>query len=123
LTACYFLSPNLQILALGQMRQVHENIMTYSYTISTTDGRTDRQYGAVSNPYYHQPPTVVPQPKTYYWKMSEWSECDQLCMGNHFRSASCVQSDTDVAVSPSFCRATVQPNTEYARCNDYCTLE
>jgi hypothetical protein len=114
----------LQILALGNMREVHENIMTYSYTISQADARPERTYGAVQNHYYTPQQQQPPQPaKTYHWKMGEWSVCDQLCNGDQVRSATCVQSDTGDNVSPSLCRTTIQPNTEYGRCNDFCSLE
>lgn len=59
--------------------------------------------------------------------MSEWSKCDQLCVGKRNRSAICYELNTGQTVQPNlaskYCTRSVKPMDEYERCNEDCVLE
>lgn len=53
--------------------------------------------------------------------MSQWSECNNLCDGEQFRTAACVQIDSGHHVSPI--HNDQKPKNEYQMCNAGCVVE
>lgn len=70
----------------------------------------------------HQNPRHYAQPAQYKWQMSEWSDCNNVCDGEQFRTATCVQIETNRQVAPSNCRES-KPDDEYQACNSGCYVE
>lgn len=103
----------VEILSLQPMSRVDENIITFSYSISKNE-RT--AYPTTQSPVTRSV-SNVPQ-----WKMSEWSDCDQLCFGKKFRTAACVEIETSRKIAPSYCRTSAKPADEYEVCNTDCKL-
>lgn len=58
----------------------------------------------------------------YKWKMSNWSECNNLCDGEQYRTAVCVQIEDGRNISPNYCREN-KPDDEYQACNVGCVIE
>lgn len=58
----------------------------------------------------------------FKWEMSNWSECNNLCDGEQYRTAVCIQADDGRSVSPNYCRDT-KPDDEYQTCNVGCVVE
>lgn len=45
--------------------------------------------------------TIAKTPN-YYWSMSDWSNCDQHCMGNTYKKAMCIDQSSGLEVSSAF---------------------
>ncbi|XP_063700230.1 A disintegrin and metalloproteinase with thrombospondin motifs 15 [Culicoides brevitarsis] len=115
----------------------HPHILTYSYSISDRDfsrhrsmeqsqsqqQRNENQQN--SHPQPQQPPQQ--QIPHYTWKMSNWSQCDQLCNGRQNRTANCYDFNSAMMVpnhlAAKYCTRTAKPSTEYKYCNKDCVLE
>lgn len=54
--------------------------------------------------------------------MSVWSECNNLCDGEQYRTAACKQIDNGRTVSPNMCR-NPKPDDQYQVCNAGCVVE
>ncbi|KAJ6633267.1 A disintegrin and metalloproteinase with thrombospondin motifs 9 [Pseudolycoriella hygida] len=80
------------------------NLILYSYTQSLNEPSSH------FHPYY-------------VWKMSEWSECDQICNGKRFRTAICIQSDNEKIIPPTNCLPSKKPKIEFEHCNSHCEID
>lgn len=56
------------------------------------------------------------------WKMSEWSDCDNYCMGTMYRQAICIDRSSRMEMSSVFCDTFNRPMDEYRTCNTDCIL-
>lgn len=121
------------------------NMITYTYSISGTEHERERErenhYPYNSAQYsrslqqqqqqqqhpQQQPQHPQQQIPHYTWKMSEWSQCDQLCNGKRNRTANCYEFNSGQMVqshlAAKYCSRTVKPIDEYQVCNKDCVLE
>lgn len=97
---------------LNETRNTHVDFYPYNYNQN-------------QNPpsYQSNRPSYSTQTmQQYKWEMSQWSECNNLCDGEQFRTAACVQVDSGRHVSPSLCQD-AKPKNEYQVCNAGCVIE
>lgn len=119
------------------------NMITYSYSISSLEREREREYhhhyntgqysrNQVSQQQQHTPSQQHSQQQQqqiphYTWKMSEWSQCDQLCSGKQNRTANCVEFTSGQMVqshlAAKYCSRSVKPIDEVQVCNKECVLE
>lgn len=92
-------------MALNETHNSHVNFHPYNYNQNQNHG-IQQQYPNVQ----------------YKWEMTEWSECNNLCDGEQFRTATCTQIDNGRSASTHFCRDK-KPDDEYQICNAGCAVE
>lgn len=97
-------------MSLNETRHTHTSFYPYNHNHNQnpnqpTSRQNDRQY--------------VTQ---YKWEMSDWSECNNLCDGEQYRTAACKQIDNDRTVSPNMCQVP-KPDDQYEVCNAGCVVE
>lgn len=100
---------------LNETRNTHVDFYPYNYNQNQNQNQ---------NPSYQSNRASYPsQPiQQYKWEMSQWSECNNLCDGEQFRTAACVQIDSGRPVTPSLCQD-AKPKNEYQVCNAGCVIE
>lgn len=96
---------------LNETRNTHVDFYPYNYNQN-------------QNPTYQPTRPSYPSQsiQQYKWEMSQWSECNNLCDGEQFRTAACVQIDGGRPVSTSLCQDQ-KPKNEYQVCNAGCVVE
>ncbi|KAG4076388.1 hypothetical protein HA402_005831 [Bradysia odoriphaga] len=94
----------LEIFSRQENHYPDSNLILYSYTQSLNEPSSQ------FHPYY-------------VWKMSDWSECDQICNGKRFRSGICIQSDNEKVISPNNCLPSKKPKIEFEHCNNHCEID
>lgn len=119
------------------MKQVDENIVTYSFSISTTERsyvqvhheQLERQQ-QFERQQIQQQQAIQQQQQAlphYHWKLSDWSECDQVCSGKRRRSANCYELNSgqmvEANMAAKYCSRSAKPQDEYEQCNVECKLE
>lgn len=100
---------------LNETRNTHVDFYPYNYNQIQNQNQNP--------PYQSNRPSYSTQPvQQYKWEMSQWSECNNLCDGEQFRTAGCVEIDSGRHVSPSYCQDP-KPKNEYQVCNAGCVVE
>nr|XP_027213630.1 A disintegrin and metalloproteinase with thrombospondin motifs 9-like isoform X2 [Penaeus vannamei] len=84
----------VQILSVGNLTPPH---VKYSYTKSN----------------------LLTSPN-YYWRLGEWSNCTESCIGERQKSAYCVRADTGEATIDEMCLAHPRPATVTESCAHTC---
>lgn len=95
-------------MSLNETRHSHTSFYPYNHNQDQnqpTASQNGRHYG-----------------EQYKWVMSDWSECNNLCDGEQYRTAACKQIDNDRTVPPNMCRDP-KPDDQYQVCNAGCVVE
>lgn len=66
---------------------------------------------------------TISKQANYHWKLSDWTKCDQSCMGSSFKKAICTDQSSKLEVPSAFCDSRWKPEDEYRTCNTDCVLE
>lgn len=101
---------------LNETGNSHVQFYPYTYNQNQNQNQNHRSPQQPSSRQYTAPPVQ------YKWDMSQWSECNNLCDGEQFRTAACIQIDAGRHVSSNMCREQ-KPDDEYQVCNAGCTVE
>ncbi|XP_071527887.1 A disintegrin and metalloproteinase with thrombospondin motifs 9 [Panulirus ornatus] len=59
---------------------------------------------------------------TYYWKLGDWTNCSELCVGKRERTAVCLQADTGMEVKEELCSSYHRPATLQESCVHTCPV-
>lgn len=106
--------------------QGDQDIISYSYTISKTHPsfRSSPNTPMVISAQYPflSYNSIKRQQHNYQWKSSTFGECDRICYGKRYRTASCVNMDDGKQVDHKYCSAHSRPNDESEDCNTNCNV-
>ncbi|XP_042241182.1 A disintegrin and metalloproteinase with thrombospondin motifs 20-like isoform X2 [Homarus americanus] len=58
----------------------------------------------------------------YYWRLSDWTNCSEPCVGKRKRTAYCVRTDTGMQVKEDFCSSHQKPATQQESCAHTCPV-
>jgi thrombospondin motif-containing protein 9 len=111
----------VDILSFAWPERIEDYVIKFSYTRSDPDKivLTNHITTGFGDGYAQQQP---PPKKQYVWQMQDWTDCSNLCQGKQIRKASCVEMNSKVAVSDSYCRSSAKPFDDYRECNADCRL-
>ncbi|GAB0092696.1 A disintegrin and metalloproteinase with thrombospondin motifs 9 [Sergentomyia squamirostris] len=106
-------------------REISENLIQYSYSAPKVPPQNgvEKSIPQITMKQQHHSNHHHRNAIPYQWRMSEWSRCSQLCIGQQSRSAMCVQVETNGKVPSNYCHSQHKPPDEYEVCNTDCRLE